>query len=324
VGRVIEPDPDAVFLPADLIDAVVVFSRAEQSGTVPHRRSWSLFTPESDVSPAEGIERLRFINRVLRITPRRNAADAVLARLAASILTEQVHKGAFVNVGTGLPEEVCRLLAHEGLTDDVTLFTEGGTMGGVPAPGIFFGAAVRPIEIISSCETFRRCRGHLDVTLLGMLQADGRGNVNVSKRGEGAIHYVGAGGLMDFTAAADTICFISSWMTHAQIAVKGGRIRVRKTGKPKFLHAVDEVTFSGNEALRAGKKVLFATHVGVFELTERGMTLVRVMPGVDVQRDILDATPMRVVLPDTGPPEIVDSSIVTGQDFRLAFRDPPA
>ncbi len=63
----------------------------------------------------------------------------------------------------------------------------------------------------------------------------------------------------------------------------------------------------------------YVTNVGVFKLTERGMCLVEVMPGVDVQKDILDACPMRVVLPEDGQVPTVDPSIVTGEGFKLDF-----
>ena len=324
VAMVVDKGYDSVFLPADKVDAIVVFSGTEQTGSIPHRKYWPLFTPGSTMPVAEGADRLRFINRVLGITPRRSAADTVLARLAASVLVKNVRKGAFVNVGTGLPEEVCYLLARHDLTGEITLFTEGGVIGGMPAPGIFFGAAVNPKEILPSVEAFKRCQAHLDVTMLGMLEADGNGNVNASKRDEGVMNYVGPGGFLDFTAAARTVIFVSSWMARARTKIANGRLSILERGKPKFVHAVGEVTLNGQEALRAGKTVLYVTHIGVFQLTSQGMELKCVMPGVDIQRDILDVTPMRVVLPETETVPRVEESIVTGKGFRLRVRDDEA
>jgi acyl CoA:acetate/3-ketoacid CoA transferase len=58
--------------------------------------------------------------------------------------------------------------------------------------------------------------------------------------------------------------------------------------------------------------VLYATPVGLWRLTARGMELAAVIPGVDVRRDIVEATAMPVVLPPSGRVPLLDRSIVTG------------
>jgi acyl CoA:acetate/3-ketoacid CoA transferase len=63
--------------------------------------------------------------------------------------------------------------------------------------------------------------------------------------------------------------------------------------------------------------VFYVTHVGVFRLTARGMTLVAAMPGIDVQRDIVRATPMRVVIPRGRRVPRVPTAIVTGAGLSL-------
>ena len=65
--------------------------------------------------------------------------------------------------------------------------------------------------------------------------------------------------------------------------------------------------------------LMAVTTVGVFQLTERGVELVRVMPGIDIQKDIIAASPMRIVLPPSGEVPVADASVVTGAGFRLAF-----
>jgi acyl CoA:acetate/3-ketoacid CoA transferase len=85
------------------------------------------------------------------------------------------------------------------------------------------------------------------------------------------------------------------------------------------MEQVDEVTFNGQEALRHGKQVFYVTHVGAFQLTARGMELIRVMPGIDIQRDILDASAMRIVLPENGIVPVVPENVVTGKGFRLTL-----
>ena len=319
VAELVPKNEKEIFLPASMIDAVVVNPFNEQTGSVPQRDYWPMFTTAGDGDVTEGIEILRFANRVLGITPRRGAPEQSIARLAARVFTRVTRRGALVNIGVGLPEEVCRLIYESELYRDVTFSTETGVVGGLPAPGIFFGAAVNPGEMVSSAEVFHRYYDRLDTALFGALQVDAGGNVNVSKRGAGALNYVGPGGLPDIAAAAKSIVFVTTWMAHADIRIEGGRVRVRRPGPPKFIPRVDEVTFSGPQALAKGKTVYYATNVGLFRLTPRGMELCEVMPGIDVQRDILDAIKMRVLLPEDGGIPVVDASIVTGKGFRLSW-----
>jgi len=114
---------------------------------------------------------------------------------------------------------------------------------------------------------------------------------------------------------------VANWTALGKTEVQGDKVKVVKPGKPKFVEKVDEITFSGKEALKAGKKVFYATTVGLFRLTERGMELIRVMPGVDIQKDIVGGCTMKVVLPESGEVPVVDSSIVTGEGFSLGLKE---
>jgi hypothetical protein len=40
------------------------------------------------------------------------------------------------------------------------------------------------------------------------------------------------------------------------------------------------------------------------------------MPGIDIQKEIIEASPARIVIPEGGP-RVVDESVLTGVDFRL-------
>ena len=152
--------------------------------------------------------------------------------------------------------------------------------------------------------------------MLGVLQADSGGNVNVSKRTDKLRNYVGPGGFIDLTSAAKTVLFVTKWMEGEKVAMQAGKLRYLQRGKVKFGEGVDEVTMNGAEALKAGKKVFFATTVGLFQLTGRGMELRRIMPGLDLQKDILETTTMKIVLPDGTVPE-VEASILTGKGYQL-------
>ena len=319
VAEIIEKNEKDIFLPADKVDAIAVHPYNEQAASIPQLKYWKMFTVGAKVDKKDAIEKLEFINRVLGITPKRGQVDNALARLGGSVFTRYVKKCPNIVVGVGLPEEVSRLIYEGGLFDDVTFISETGVIGGLPGPGIFFGADINPKKIISSPQTFHLCYEHLDVTILGILEADSCGNINVSKRGKGAINYVGPGGFPDFCAAAETIIFVGSWMTGARMLIKNGKLIIEKPGKHKFIDKVNEITMSGKQALKKNKTVLYVTNVGVFKLTQRGMELIEVMPGIDIKKDITDSCPMKIYLPESGNIPVVEESIVTGKGFKLKW-----
>jgi propionate CoA-transferase len=319
VGRIVKKGYAPVDIPAEDVDAIVYDKNCEQAVSIKHRKYWPMLTTESNIPIEEAIERIRFINRVLKITPVRTEIDDILARLAALTFIRHAHKGMYLNIGVGLPEEMCRMLFEAGVLRDVNVFTESGVIGGVPAPGVFFGAAICPRAMVPSADIFRLIYEKLDMTVLGVVEADSDGNVNVSRRGEGPINYVGPGGFIDITTGAKTILFVASWMNRGKVDVLDGAIQISEPGKPKFVEKVAEITFSGQQALKAGKTVLYVTTVGVFHLTSRGLELISVMPGVDIEKDILQFAPAKIVLPESGTVPVVDPSVISGKGFQLSL-----
>ena len=316
VAEIVPKDEKAIWMRAEEVDGIVVNPRNEQASGVQQRRYWPMFTAGGKADPVRAVARLKYVNDVMHITPRRGPADNALARLGAWVFIQNTARGSCINIGVGHPEEVCRIVFEAGLHHDLTFTTETGVFGGLPSPGIFFGSAINPKKIITSAEAFHHYDEHLDTTILGLLQADAQGNVNVSRRGTRVTDYVGCGGFPDITQAARTIVFVGTWMANAKMEIAGGRLRIAKPGTPKFIPAVDEITFCGRQALEAGKRVFYATNVGVFRLTKRGMELAWVMPGVDIRRDIIEGCAMKIVLPKSGEVPTIDESIVTGKGFR--------
>jgi len=209
-----------------------------------------------------------------------------------------------------------------GLNDDLHQSTETGCYGGVPTSGVFFGSAVNAEKHESSSWVFHQYEQNLDLACLGILEVDSDGNVNVSRRGPTPIDYVGPGGFTDITHCAKMIVFVGSFAAHARMHLVGGRLVIDTPGEPKFVEKVAEVTFNGRRAIEAGKKVWYVTHLGAFRLTPDGLVLDRVMPGVDVERDIVAFAPAKILVPDEVP--VVPSDIVTGEGFRLSWPSAPA
>lgn len=319
VSRVREKKEDEIYLPASQVDAVVVNPANEQVGGVKQNKYWPMFTQGAKEDVDESLALVDLVNAVLRITPVRTEPEMAMARLAASIVTEIGAPGANINIGVGLPEQVCRLIREGGLAQDVKFGSESGVYGGIPTSGVYFGAAINPLKLMSSAEIFHFWEDNLDVTVLGILEVDSAGNLNVSKRGEGPLNHVGPGGFTNLVHYAKNIVFIGSWMANAEFAVKNGKLSIVKSGAHKFKEKIGQVTFNGKKALALGKKIFYATNVGAFRLTERGMELCKIMPGLDLQKDIIDPCPMTIVLPEGGP-EVVESKIVTGVGFTLKWK----
>jgi propionate CoA-transferase len=318
VAGIIPADPGRISLAAELVDAIVVNPRQEQTILSPQRACWRLFTVGGDGDDEAAIEKLRFINRFLRLTPVRGPIECALARLAAHVFALAVEPPACINIGVGYGEEVCRELYLSPLRPELSFTTETGVFGGLPAPGIYFGAAVSPQRMESSAWMFHHYQDHLDATVLGFLEVDGIGNVNVSRRGPKLTDYVGPGGLPSITASARCCIFAGAFMQGAQWRIEGQRMVLERAGRAKLLENVSEVTFSGEEALNSDKQVWYVTTVGAFRLTRGGLVLEIVMPGLDVERDIRPNCGVRFGLPADGPVE-APVSVLTGVDYALAW-----
>jgi propionate CoA-transferase len=304
VTSLIPKDEATISLPADQVDHIVVHPYNEQTASVRQRRFWPVFTPGARFDVKKEAAKLKYINNFLKITPRRSAVDDVMASMAADLLLEVTPEGAMANIGVGYPEEVARHVVERGNTKALHFTTEAGAYGGLPVPGIFFGAALGPEKLISSSEMFRLYQDQLGLAVLGFLQVDELGNVNAGKRGATVREYVGPGGFPDIANGAKIILFVGSWQAGAEYALQNGRIKVVKNGAPKFIKRVDEITFNAAEALKMGKQVFYVTHAGIFKLAPEGLKIWKPAPGIDIQRDILDACPANILpYPPSNPTE---------------------
>ena len=320
VSDLVERDEGAIGIPAQYVDAIVVNRRNEQTGSVPQRRYWPMFTAGATVDSLDAAAKLRYINEKLGITPRRSAVERALARLGAWTFVRNVATGALVNIGVGLGEEICFELYKSKIRDGITFTTESGPYGGLPAPGVFFGAAINPERLESSAWMFHHYREHLDAAMLGFLELDTAGNINLSKRGPRLLDYVGPGGAPSIIESAKTVLFAGRWMQGARIRTDGNRLRLESPGAPKLVESVGEITFNGRVALARGKRIFYVTDLALLELTEQGLTLRAVMPGIDIRHDLLANCNARIHVPEHPAPEIVPAAVVTGEGFELDWR----
>jgi len=200
-----------------------------------------------------------------------------------------------VNLGIGMPEGVADVAAEEKVIDLMTLTAEPGVIGGIPASGLNFGAAVNTQAIIDQPSQFDFYDGGgLDVAVLGLAQADAQGNLNVSKFGA---RLAGAGGFINISQSAREVIFVGTFTAgDLQVSVADGTVRIVSEGTcRKFVREVEHRTFSGERARRRGQRVLYVTERCVFRLVAAGgLELIEIAPGIDLERDILgqmDFTP---------------------------------
>ncbi len=262
-------DPKQVVVPGNLVDCIVIAEPDEhhQTYNTPYQHAFTgrMRADIDHVQPMELNER------------------KIIARRAAM----ELPVNGVVNLGIGMPEGVSAVANEEGIINNITLTTEAGVFGGVPQSGLDFGAAINANSIIQTNQQFDFYDGGgLDLACLGMAETDADGNVNVSRFKD---RFAGAGGFINISQNARKVVFVGTFTAGGlKVEVANNQLKIAQEGRSrKFTKAVEQITFNGQYAAEQEKDVLYVTERCVFRLTQAGLQLAEVAPGIDLKRDIL-------------------------------------
>ncbi|MFI6375677.1 CoA-transferase [Streptomyces sp. NPDC050546] len=281
-------NPREVHLPRFLLDAVAVVPEQKQTYLGGHDPALCGDAPAPPFRPAPTASPIR------RLIARRAAAE--------------VRTGDVMNLGFGISSEVVDVLAEQNRLGEVTTCIEQGHTGGTPLSGDMFGVCSgAEITVPSTTQFDFFTGGVLDATYLGMAEVDATGSVNVSRIGGGII---GPGGFIDISQSARRVVFCGQFTAKGtRLTVGDGALHIEREGTVgKFVRAVDEVTFSGPQALARGQEVLYVTERAVFRLVPEGVELIEVAPGISVDRDVL---PHMGFTPIVRQPRVMDPALFT-------------
>ena len=276
--------PRNAIIPGCLVDAIVVVEPETRN------EAYTALTGSFEIPYEEWNTWSERLDSVSVKQSKNNTVANIIGKRAS----KELRVDDIVNIGIGIPEMVSRFARKSGMLDMVTLTVESGGIGGFPVSGEAFGAMIGAASVYDMANQFDLYdNGGLDVCFMGALEVDKEGNVN-AHRGPGA--FAGIGGFANITSKTPTVVFCFSFTAKGlEVSQKKGIVTVEKEGTiPKFVDQVKSISFSARRAIANGQKVLYVTERCVFRLTPKGLKLIEVYPGIDVQKDILALLPFEV------------------------------
>jgi len=294
--------PQQVRVPGILVDGVVI-AKPEN-----HWMTW-----REQYNPARSGE-IRVAD--IGLQPAEMGPQKVVARRALY----EIGPGQVVNLGAGMPEFISSIAWEEKVFDKIVLSVEAGMIGGVPGYGLQFNTASNPQAIIDqSCQMDLYDGGGNDTSCVGFAQIDKKGNVNVSKLNN---RIPGVGGFLNVCPNAKKRVHCGLFVAgKSKIEVQDGKIHIVEDGEIlKFVDRVEQVTLSGDYAIKVRQPTIIVTERAVFEFTKDGFILREIAPGIDLEKDILKKMQFKPLI----PPDLkqMPAEIFLDQKLHLNDMDP--
>ena len=274
-------NPRDVDIPGPLVDYIIISPQKYhwQSGTIEYdpRISYRTVPPITE-------KLVESINAKPLVPYEKLIARRILVELIK--LFKVKGSPVLVNLGIGIPALVSSVAAEENLTDSIITVIESGPWGGIALSGTNFGKAISPFALSTIPDMFSNFEGGIiDVASLGFLQVDRYGNVNPSILSD---RIFGPGGFPVIAGGSPKTFFAGAFTAGQKIIdIANNRLSIVHDGSAKFVENVYKIIFSGPQALKYEKEILYVTERAVFRLTEKGLILEEISPGVDIDRDIL-------------------------------------
>jgi len=284
-------NPREVDIPSPLIDYVIISPKEyhSQGGTIEYDPSisYKIVPPITD----------RLIE-TLTIRKKKDYERIIARRILLELIRVLEEKNApvLVNLGIGIPALVSLIAAEEEITEYIVTVLESGQWGGIALSGVDFGLAVSPFAVSTIPDMFSNFEGGIiDVASLGFLQVDKEGNVNPSILPH---RIFGPGGFPVIAGGAPKTYFAGAFMGgETRINILNNNLNIIQDGTvPKFVEKVFKVVFSGKQAIKFRKEILYVTERAVFRLTNEGLVLEEIAPGIELDKDVLSKMQFRPIV----------------------------
>ena len=156
----------------------------------------------------------------------------------------------------------------------------------------------------------------MDLAFLSFAQVDEQGNVNVSKFGS---KLPGCGGFIDISQNAKRVVFCGLFRRTGDVRIEDGMVRmIRSSGLTKFPGKVEQITFDAERARLRRQSVLYVTERAVFGLGSRGVELLEIAPGCNLERDVLPGMAFRPEI--SASLRVMDAAVFRPGPLHLAER----
>ena len=279
-------NPQSVIIPGALVDDIWVSPNQRQTN-LPENSLYYCGQLRADEQTVREMC-LANLSRERRPGKPLTSAERIIARRAALELQDSF----LINLGIGTPMLAASEAMEMGiLSDRHHLSIETGVMGGIPAPDVF-GAVLNADAIYPMSSQFDLYEGGgLDATLVGALEIDRHGNVNVIRKG-GAL--IGAGGFHHVTQAAKKVVICSKFRVGSGYGWEDGHPTVLDGTTDKFVDEAEYIALNAPYFRSLGKKIIYITERAVFELDDDGLVLTEVAPGLHPYFSVLAYIPFPV------------------------------